>query len=114
MRMNKVLLTITALLCTSVLFAQNYSGIVLEKDGKRFEFDFNADVRTLYGNNTAHTLKLEAVIPAEMARGTYKAGIALPDGCQVLANVPEYAIRLANDVRFADGINYLDMNIEIN
>ena len=34
MRMNKVLLTITALLCTSVLFAQNYSGIVLEKDGK--------------------------------------------------------------------------------
>ena len=32
--MNKVILTITALLCSSVLFAQNYSGIVLEKDGK--------------------------------------------------------------------------------
>ncbi len=34
MRMNKVLLTITALFCTTILFAQNYSGIVLEKDGK--------------------------------------------------------------------------------
>lgn len=34
MRMNKFLLTITALLCTTILFAQNYSGIVLEKDGK--------------------------------------------------------------------------------
>ena len=34
MRMNKILLTITALLCTTILFAQNYSGIVLEKDGK--------------------------------------------------------------------------------
>ena len=34
MRMNKVLLTITALLCTTILYAQNYSGIVLEKDGK--------------------------------------------------------------------------------
>ncbi len=34
MRMNKFLLTITALLCTTILFAQNYSGIVLEKDAK--------------------------------------------------------------------------------
>ena len=34
MRMNKILLTITALLCYTVLFAQSYSGIVLEKDGK--------------------------------------------------------------------------------
>lgn len=34
MRMSKALLTITALLCTSVLLAQNYSGIVFEKDGK--------------------------------------------------------------------------------
>ena len=34
MRMNKVLLTITALFCTTVLFAQNFSGVVLEKDGK--------------------------------------------------------------------------------
>lgn len=32
--MSKALLTITALLCTSVLLAQNYSGIVFEKDGK--------------------------------------------------------------------------------
>lgn len=34
MRMNKALLTITALLCTTVLFAQPYSGVVFEKDGK--------------------------------------------------------------------------------
>lgn len=34
MRMNKVLLTITALFCTTVLFAQNFSGVVIEKDGK--------------------------------------------------------------------------------
>ena len=34
MRMSKALLTITALLFTSVLLAQNYSGIVFEKDGK--------------------------------------------------------------------------------
>lgn len=34
MRMNKILLTITALFCTTILFAQNYSGIVFEKDGK--------------------------------------------------------------------------------
>lgn len=32
--MSKALLTITALLFTSVLLAQNYSGIVFEKDGK--------------------------------------------------------------------------------
>lgn len=34
MRMNKILLTITALFCTTILFAQNYSGIVFEKDGE--------------------------------------------------------------------------------
>lgn len=34
MRMNKFLLNMAALACTAVLWAQNYSGVVLEKDGK--------------------------------------------------------------------------------
>ena len=34
MRMSKVLLTIITLLSSTVLFAQDYSGVVLEKDGK--------------------------------------------------------------------------------
>lgn len=34
MRMNKVLLTITALLYSTIIFAQDFSGVVLEKDGK--------------------------------------------------------------------------------
>lgn len=87
---------------------------VLEKEGKIYDFEFDVDVRKLYGNNTSHTLKLTADIPNDMPRGTYKAGIALPDGCEVLENTPEYAIKLANPLEFANGINYLDMNIEIN
>ena len=87
---------------------------VLEKDGRRFKFEFDVDVRKLYGNNTCHTLELEAALPEDMPRGTYKAGISLPDGCDILADVPEYAVRLANHLKFADGINYLDMNVEIN
>ena len=86
---------------------------VLEKDGRRVSFDFNVDVRTLYGNNTSHTLKLEAALPADMPRGTWQAGIALPDGCEVLEKEHEYAVRLANPLKFSDTVNYLDMSVDI-
>ena len=86
---------------------------VLEKDGRRISFDFNIDVRTLYGNNTCHTLTLEAVLPADMPRGVWQAGIALPDGCEVLENEQEFAVRLANPLKFSDTVNYLDMRVDI-
>ena len=50
------------------------------------------------------TLKFD--IPADNVQGK-RLGLWLPDDSPVLRDVPEYAIRCANDIEFKDGVNWL-------
>lgn len=48
-----------------------------------------------------------------LADGRYKAGFAMPDPMPALGDIPEYAIRCANAIPFENGINDLEICVEI-
>ena len=80
--------------------------LTLENDGSSFEFPFPVESRKLYGGEK-HQLKLSVPLPADWHSGTWKIGLALPDGSEVLRNDEQFAIRLANDIEFRNGVNQL-------
>ena len=80
--------------------------LTLENEGTRFEFPFPVEIRKLYGGEK-HQLKLSVPLPANWHSGTWKIGLAMPDGSEVLRNDELFAIRLANDIEFRNGINQL-------
>ena len=79
-------------------------------NGRKYEFAFDADLRKFYGGGT-YTLKLACA--AQLPPGSYRAGIAFPDAAETLRDVPEYAIRCANNIAWENGINDLEINVEL-
>lgn len=75
--------------------------------------DFPTEIQRWAGHSTPQELKLEATIPQNMPSGEYQIGFAMPDGSDVLAECPEYAIKCANPLRFDGGVNWLDMKLTI-
>lgn len=85
--------------------------LTLQNRHERFDLPFDVDIRKLYGGEK-HTLKL--AYPAEkLSPGCYRAGLSVPDPAPGLKDIPEYAIRCANAVDFVDGINDLEITVEI-
>lgn len=82
--------------------------LVLQQDHYRHTVAFDTDIQRWFGGNTPQTLSLTATLPADAPAGPYRCGLALPDAAPALRNVPEYAIRCANDLPFTDGINWLN------
>ncbi len=85
--------------------------LTLQNGRECIKVPFSADIRKLYGGET-HTLKLEYPA-ANIAPGRYKAGFAMPDPMPALSDIPEYAIRCANAIPFENGINDLEICVEI-
>jgi hypothetical protein len=56
----------------------------------------NVDVRR-FTPGTVTTIKTKLHMPANLAAGTYKLSLWLPDEASTLKNDPRYAIRMAND-----------------
>lgn len=80
--------------------------LTLENGGTKFEFPFPVEIRKLYGGEK-HQLKLSVPLPENWHPGTWNIGLALPDGSDVLRNDEGFAIRLANDIEFRNGVNQL-------
>ncbi len=80
--------------------------LTLENNGTKFEFQFNTDIRKLYGGEK-HLLKLSVQLPGNWHSGIWQAGLALPDASEALKHDEQFAIRLANAVEFRNGINRL-------
>jgi hypothetical protein len=80
-------------------------------NGKRYDLPFDIDIRKLYGGEK-HTLKLSADA-ASFAPGKYAVGLSMPDEMASLRDIPEYAIRCANMINFENGINDLEINVEL-
>jgi hypothetical protein len=58
-------------------------------------------------------LCLAAAVPADLAAGDYALGLALPDASPTLAADERYAVRLANDSVWQEGINWLDASVSV-
>lgn len=76
-------------------------------------FAFDTDIRRWAGHGTPQKLSIEAELPDSMKAGKYRVGLAMPDGCEVLQNNPDYSIRCANPIEFKDGVNWLGMEINM-
>ena len=83
--------------------------LVLSNGKESYKFRFKTDIRKWEGHGTEQTLTLSLPVPEDMAPGKYKIGFALPDGSEILREIPEYAIQTANPLEFKDGVNWLDM-----
>lgn len=55
----------------------------------------------------AHRLTLDAALPAAVTPGRYTVGLWLPDAAESIRNRSEYAVRLANDIEWRDGVNVI-------
>jgi hypothetical protein len=91
--------------------------VVLSGNGKRFTAKLpiaQADVRK-WAAGTTTTLKARVRIPANLAAGTYKLGLWMPDDSNTIKNDPRYAIQLANDGAFdtVTGDNILSRNVRV-
>ncbi len=84
--------------------------LTLSGNGQKFEIPFDVDVRKLFGGEE-HKLLLEKELT--LPQGKYRAGLSMPDEAETLRNIPEYAIRCANNIDFVDGINDLDIVLEV-
>ncbi len=87
--------------------------LVLRQGAAEYTFAFDADIRRWEGHSTPQHLALDAILPADAPPGAYDAGLWLPDGCDVLRHDPAYAIRCANALEFRDGINWLNLAINL-
>lgn len=56
---------------------------------------------------------LGVALPADLLPGTYTLGLALPDAAPGLASDERYAVQLANDVTWQDGVNWLDATLQV-
>lgn len=77
--------------------------IRLVEDARR-DLPLGGETRTL-----AYTVNL----PGDVAGGSYTAALALPDPYPSIANDSRYAIRLANDGVWNNGINELGMTVNV-
>lgn len=71
------------------------------------KFKFDVDIRYWAGFGAKHVLKNSFALPKDMPAGEYDLGLAFPDPAPELIDIPEYAIRCANNIRFSDGVNWL-------
>ncbi len=85
--------------------------LVLKGKGGVFRLEFKTEIQRWAGHGAQQVLKLKATLPPDMPDGAYQVGFAMPDGSEELANRPEFAIRCANPLEFADGVNWLGMEI---
>ncbi|MDD4059619.1 MAG: DUF4832 domain-containing protein [Kiritimatiellae bacterium] len=78
--------------------------------GAVFEIPTGADARALQPHRPGdlayrpltHRIAVDAAIPADMPEGPWTLSLWMPDGRESLRFRPDYAIRLANDVEWAD------------
>ncbi len=85
--------------------------LVLTRGEHQMEFDFSTEIRRWYGHNTEQLLELECAVPEDAASGVYESGLWLPDESEELRRLPEYAIRLANNLEFRNGVNLFGLPV---
>ncbi len=73
------------------------------------EIRLDTEIRKWYSNEV-QTLEFDIAAPA---CGEYRAGLWLPDTDGTLRNRTEYAIRCANALEFADGVNWFDFKVTV-
>lgn len=69
--------------------------LVLEGGGRRLTARLDVDVRSWLPG--AHALTARFQVPADLAEGSYRLALWLPDAASSLRDRPAYAIRLANE-----------------
>lgn len=74
--------------------------------------DVQVDMRRIAPDSEVE-LCLEVVLPAELEPGEYQLGLAMPDAAPALAADERYAVRIANDVIWEDGVNWLDAHVTV-
>ena len=74
-----------------------------------FPIQMASDPRTWIGPDEI-TINENLVLPANLTTGNYKLYLSLPDSSPVLANRPEYAIRMANDNMWENLTGYNSLN----
>lgn len=86
--------------------------LVLKNNDGTHSLPIHVDIQRWYGNET-QSFTLETTLPESVKPGIYQVGLAFPDAAETLADNPEYAIHLANDLVFKDGVNWLDMTTTV-
>lgn len=89
--------------------------VVLDGAGVRYMARLeNVDPRR-WGSGSAYTLNVRLQLPADLADGSYRLSLWLPDQASSLQNSPNYAVRFANaDVwEASSGLNILTNNFKV-
>lgn len=82
--------------------------VQLKLNGKHnsYTFVFDTDVRKWYAAEE-QVLTLKAELDHLPEDSSFEAALALPDAGEAIADMPEFAIRCANDLEFKNGANVL-------
>ena len=88
--------------------------LTLTSDDKRiFTMQFDADPRRWHPFETEnfktieHKLFMDTSLPDDIMPGCYKVGLWLPDASESIRERYEYAVRLANDLEWRNGVNLI-------
>jgi hypothetical protein len=74
--------------------------VVLEREGQRLSTPLAIDVRTWRPGE--HTIEARLRVPSDLAEGSYRLALWLPDAADALRARAEYALRLANDATWVE------------
>ncbi len=86
--------------------------LVLANSTHTFRIPLYTDVRRWTPGENHHVYR-NLELPKDLPSGEYNIGLAMPDADPTLATRPEYAIRLANQMEWRNGINWLGRTINI-
>jgi hypothetical protein len=88
--------------------------VVLDGEGASYGAQLQVDPRR-WEPGTVHTIQAHLRLPASLSEGVYRLSLWLPDSSDSLRNLPNYAVRFANDQVWDanHGWNTLTRNFEI-
>ena len=87
--------------------------IVLKKGSSVYRLPLQSDPRRWLPNNVVSVINEQVEIPADVAEGTYKLYLWMPDQYESIKNDPRYAVRFANTNVWDDETGYNDLKATI-
>jgi hypothetical protein len=87
--------------------------VVLDGGGVRRTAQLSAVDPRRWQSGELVTISVALRVPADLAPGTYKLGLWLPDAAQSIAQRSEYAIEFANDGVWNDGYNLIADDVSV-
>jgi hypothetical protein len=89
--------------------------IVLQNSGNRYEIPVPSVDPRRWMSGQEKTISVNVNLPANIAAGTYKLGLWLPDAYSALRNKPVYAVRFANTNMWdaTTGLNILTPDFQV-